>query len=324
MHMIPTDLSMSTAWNGAGVEDGRRIVDQMVGLGFKRIEVEYRVSEKAIPGIEDAVRSGRIAVSSIHNFAPLPAGWKPSNWGGDTLSLSAPDETERAEAVNLTVRSLDLAKRLGATALVLHMGEVDTGRGFFKELAEIVEAEGVASGAAVRIREGVAKARDSRKAVFLESAVRSLKELLAHAHGSGVTICIENRYFHNQIPLPGEVVDIKREIPSPGLRYWHDLGHAHVEEVLGFSSHLEVVDLLKDEIFGTHIHDSVFVRDHKAPGTGEIDFRSVLAKVPTGAIRVLELASSVAADDIRRSIDYLGCVVCDDRHPGRYSGERGV
>ena len=120
-----------------------------------------------------------------------------------------------------------------------------------------------------------------------------------------MTICIENRYFHNQIPLPDEVVVIKREIPSPGLRYWHDLGHAHVEEVLGFSSHLEMLDLLRDQVFGLHIHDSVFVRDHKAPGTGEIDFKSVLAKIPATAIKVLELASSVSATDIRRSIDYL-------------------
>jgi sugar phosphate isomerase/epimerase len=305
MRVNLSDLGMSTSWNGAGTDDGRRIVDEIAALGFDRIEVEYRVSEKAIPGIEEALCAGRITVSSVHNFAPLPASGKPSNWGGDTLSLSSPDEQERREAVKLTLRSLDLARGLGARALVLHMGEVDTGRGFFKELAETVEAEGVASGGAVRIRGEVTRARDSRKAPFLESAVTSLKELLARSEGSGVTICIENRYFHNQIPLPDEVVDIKREIPSPALRYWHDLGHAHVEEVLGFSSHLQVVDLLRDQIFGLHIHDSVFVRDHKAPGTGEIDFKSVLARIPASVIKVLELASSVPADEVRHAIAYL-------------------
>jgi sugar phosphate isomerase/epimerase len=300
-----TDLGMSTSWNGAGTEDGSRIVDEIAGLGFGRIEVEYRVSENAVPGIDEAVRSGRIEVSSVHNFSPLPASDKPSNWGGDTLSLSAPDERERSEAVNLTMRSLKLAKQLGAKALILHMGEIDTGRGFFKELRDVVEAEGVGSPAARKLRENVDRVRDARKSAFLESAVRSLKDLLSRSEDSDVTICIENRYFHNQIPLPDEVIAILRELPSPRLRYWHDLGHAHVEEVLGFSSHLDVLDLLKDHIFGMHIHDSVFVRDHKAPGTGEIDFASVFARMDRPAIKVLELALSVPAADIRTSLAYL-------------------
>jgi sugar phosphate isomerase/epimerase len=284
------------------------LVDEITDLGFERLEVEYRVSENAVPGIEEAVRSGRIAVSSVHNFSPLPASNKPSNWGGDTLSLSSPDEPERSEAVNLTLRSLELAKRLGAKALILHMGEVDTGRGFFKELADVVKAEGVASADARKIRQNLTEARDVRKPAFLDSAVKSLKELLARSEDSGVTVCIENRYFHNQIPLPDEVIHIIREIPSPRLRYWHDLGHAHVEEVLGFSSHLEVLDLLEAHIFGMHIHDSVFVRDHKAPGTGEIDFAGVFAKINRPVISVLELASSVTKDDIRRSTDFLAAL----------------
>jgi sugar phosphate isomerase/epimerase len=185
------------------------------------------------------------------------------------------------------------------------MGEVDTGRGFFKELAEIVHAKGVASAEAGKIRADVTRARETRKAPFLEAALRSLKELLAHAEGSGVTICIENRYFHNQIPLPDEVIEIKREIPSPGLRYWHDIGHAHVEEVLGFSSHLDVLDLLREHIFGMHIHDSVFVSDHKAPGTGEIDFRSVFDRVTTPVVKVLELASSTPESAIISGTQYL-------------------
>ncbi|MFH1313781.1 MAG: TIM barrel protein [Candidatus Eisenbacteria bacterium] len=306
--MVLTDLGMSTSWNSAGIEDGTRIVDEIAALGFKRLEIEYRVSENAIPAIEAAVRSGRITVSSVHNFAPLPASNKPSNWGGDTLSLSSPDEPERSEAVNLTLRSLELAKRLGARALILHMGEIDTGRGFFQELADVVKAAGVASGDAVRIRESVKKARDARKAAFLDSAVRSLKDLLARSEDSGITVCIENRYFHNQIPLPDEVVAIKQEIPSARLRYWHDLGHAHVEEVLGFSSHLEVLDRLEKYIFGVHIHDSVFIGDHKAPGTGEIDFSSVFAKINRPVIKVLELASSVSADDIRHATGYLSAL----------------
>lgn len=303
--MTCDDLGMSTSWNGAGVEDGRRIVDEITALGFARIEVEYRVSEDAIGGIEEAVRSGRITVSSIHNFSPLPSGEKPTSRGGDRLSLASQHEAERAEAVRLTLRSLQLARRLGAKALILHLGGVDTGREYFKELSDVVQAEGVNSEEAIRIRGDIKTAREAGKGVFLDSALRSLKDILARAHGSGVSICVENRYYYHQIPLPEEIAKIKREIPSSMLRYWHDIGHAHVQEVLGFSSHLDTLDLLKDHIFGMHIHDSVFIRDHKAPGSGEIDFARVFEKVANPILRILELAPTVSAEDIRRSVDYL-------------------
>jgi sugar phosphate isomerase/epimerase len=111
-------------------------------------------------------------------------------------------------------------------------------------------------------------------------------------------VCVENRYHYYQIPLPNEVLELKRQIPSPRLCYWHDLGHAHTLEVLGFLPHIENLRLLKDHLYGMHIHDSAFTSDHKAPGTGEIDFAAVLAEVPSAVLKVLELGPSATRQEI--------------------------
>ena len=298
-------LSISTSWNGAGENDGSTIVQQIVELGFRLVEIEYRVSEDAIPGIEDAVRAKRIGVSSIHNFSPLPRGEGPTRWGGDRLSLASPDEIERVEAVALTLRSLKLARRLAAGALILHMGEVKVGRNYFKELSEIVREHGVNSPQAARLRESLTAERSKRRGVYLSAAAQSLKDIMVHAEPLGVRVCVENRYYYHQIPLPGEVLELKGLVPSPMLGYWHDIGHAHVQEVLGFSSQLKSVETLAGSLYGTHIHDAEFTDDHKAPGTGEIDFEAVLSGIPHSTIGVLELASWVSEEEIRSCVRYL-------------------
>jgi sugar phosphate isomerase/epimerase len=280
-------------------------VDRILALGFRTVEVEYRVSENAIPGIEEAVRIGEIRVCSVHNFAPRPAGEEATNSGGDRLSLASPEKVERQEAVRLTKRSIELARTLGAKALVLHMGEVDTGRGYFKELADAVEAQGPMSAEALRLHKHIERARNSRKAPFLNAALESLKDLVGPAREARIKLCVENRHYYHQIPLPDEFVEIMIMLSTPWVRYWHDLGHAHVQEVLGFGSHEDTVKMLRPHLFGMHIHDSSFIQDHRAPGMGEIDFPSILNLAPGGAIKVLELASTVTEAEIRQSMAYL-------------------
>jgi sugar phosphate isomerase/epimerase len=304
--MDVTRLGISTAWNARGILDGREIVDQVVKLGFQRLEVDYRVHEEAIAGIEQAVEAREIEITSVHNFAPLFSHDKPMFCHGDKLPLSSLDETERTEAVRLTRVSLDLAQRLGAEALVLHTGEVDgMGRGWFKVLCEIVKRQGVNAHDAKALRDQLRVQREAGKTEHVGAVIRSLSDLLPFAEEAGVTLCVENRYFYHQIALTEDIQRIKSEIPSPWVRYWHDIGHAHVMEVLGFESHLEALDRLKGHLFGLHIHDSNFVADHTSPGTGEIDFVPIFERAPAEALKVLELARSVTEKEIRDGVDYL-------------------
>ncbi len=298
-------LGMSTSWNAAATRDGTRIVEEIMGLGFGVLEVDYRVTADAARQIRGFVEAGKIRVSSVHNFSPLRPGEEPSNRGGHKLSLASLDENERRSAVALTLRSVELALGLGARALILHLGETDLGRDYVKQLAEIVKSEGVRAQAAEAIRERVKAARQARVAPFLDAAVRSLDEILAAPGGADLVLCIENRNHYHQIPLPDEVIQLKRQVPSPRLQYWHDIGHAHVLEVLGFLPHLESLRLLMPHLYGMHIHDARFTSDHKAPGTGEIDFAAILEHVPEDVIKVLELAPSANREEILKGTEHL-------------------
>ncbi len=300
------DLGISTSWNASGVLGGKRIIEEMMALGFRRVEVDYRVREEAVDGIEEAVRNGAISVTSIHNFSPLGRDEKPSSCGGDKLSLASLDEGERREAVGLTLKSIELAHRLGARALVLHTGEVEgIGRSYFRELAEIVKAKGVKAEAARRLRDAIIEARMRTKAGYLEAVVGSLKDLLPSAIDAKVKLCIENRYFYHQIPIFEDVLFLLKAVDSDFVGYWHDIGHGHVLEVLGFVQHLEWFEMLRPYVIGLHIHDAIFTDDHLAPGKGEIDLGGILAKAPDSAIKVLELSSKVTSEEIRQGLAFL-------------------
>jgi sugar phosphate isomerase/epimerase len=55
-------------------------------------------------------------------------------------------------------------------------------------------------------------------------------------------------------------------------------------------------------MIGIHLHDSVFIRDHRPVGTGEIDFPPILEKVPPEAIKIIELAPATDEEAIRDSL----------------------
>jgi len=298
-------LGLSTSWNAAGLNDGREIVEQIKGLGFRAIEVEYRVSSEAVAGIKEAVDSGDIQVLSVHNYTPLAAGEEATSRGGDKRNLASPVDSERREAVWLTLRSLELARKLGARALVLHLGETDISRDYFGDLARVVEEEGVGSRSAEDLRWSVRVRRDIIKSRHLKAAMSSLRDLLPFAQAAGIVLGIENRYYFHQVPLPEEIPSMLDELRSPFVRYWHDVGHAYVMEALGFTSWAGTMEDLVASAFGVHVHDSVFIRDHKAPGTGEIPLHSTLRLIPDEAIKILELASTVPRADIVDSIPLL-------------------
>jgi sugar phosphate isomerase/epimerase len=299
-------LGISTAWNAAHLRVGEKVLEQILRVGFRSIEVDYRLSEDAVPLLKQFIREGRLNVSSIHNFAPLPSGDEPTNRGGDKLSLASTDEAERREAVALTKRTIGLARELKAGAVVLHIGHVEIGVHYFQELSDLCMGEGVNSRKAGQLRDMVKKLRKDARPPHMESVTRSLKELISYVGDDDITLCIENRYFFHQIPLPVEVLFLIDEVSSDRLKYWHDIGHAHVLEVQGWLPHLSSLDALKEHLFGVHIHDSVFTGDHMAPGTGEIDFAPVFRRVPAGSIKVMELSPKVSEEEVVKSLAFLG------------------
>jgi sugar phosphate isomerase/epimerase len=68
------------------------------------------------------------------------------------------------------------------------------------------------------------------------------------------------------------------------------------------------LEMMVPYLHGMHLHDAIFTADHKAPGTGEIDFGAILELVPGGALKVLELAPSATREEILRGLEVLGAL----------------
>ena len=65
------------------------MIEEMVELGFKRIELSHGIRISLIPGILKAVEEKLVEVGSVHNFCPLP----PSAWQAAPNLLNLPQLT---------------------------------------------------------------------------------------------------------------------------------------------------------------------------------------------------------------------------------------
>src|SRR5580704_12772326 len=66
--------SLSTCWNSQRHTDGRAMLREIRDLGFEYAELSHGTRISLLPGIIDAVETGEIKISSLHNFCPLPMG----------------------------------------------------------------------------------------------------------------------------------------------------------------------------------------------------------------------------------------------------------
>jgi sugar phosphate isomerase/epimerase len=245
---------------------------------------------------------GKRRVISIHNFCPVPPEHKCS-WGDDYL-LSSPEEAKRTLGVQSTLQTIEWAKRLGASVVVMHLGEVEVDKAIFKTIKQSV-ANGSADQHALAMLVAVArKERDRRAPRHLDAARKSLDDILAQLP-SGIILGLECRSDYYQIPNVSEAQQLLAEY-GDAVGYWHDVGHAHMQEIMGFYKPDEYIRTLHDRLIGWHIHDSLRVSDHRAPGDGEIDFNaSVKPYLKDDALKVLEFHPRMTRTEAARGIELL-------------------
>ena len=101
------------------------MLKEIADLGFKWVELSHGIRISLVPGIQQALEEGLVKVGSCHNFCPLPVGVLQA---APNLYLpSDRDARERSQWMRHSIRSLDFARQVGATRLVLHLGLVDPG-----------------------------------------------------------------------------------------------------------------------------------------------------------------------------------------------------
>ncbi|RME94201.1 MAG: sugar phosphate isomerase/epimerase [Verrucomicrobia bacterium] len=298
--------SLSTCWNSRRHTDGRAMLEEIRELGFEYAELSHGIRLSLVPGILDAVDAGVIRISTLHNFCPLPIGI--THAAPNIFKFTSRDRRERERAVRQTFQTLDLAQRVGAKLVVLHMGSLDM-RDYTHKLLELVGAGQANTPRYERLCWEVEERRQERRDAHEQHAYEILALLEREALRRGLMLGIENREALEEIPFETDFGFLFMQFNSGAVRYWHDTGHGQIKENLGFINHAEHVAGLAEHLAGFHIHDVGFPgRDHLPPGQGMIDFKALAPVVRPEHIKVLELHPSVTADEIRESLAFMKSV----------------
>jgi len=136
--------------------------------------------------------------------------------------------------------------------------------------------------------DAVAK-REAAAPAYLEQARRSLAELVEYAASAGIAIGLENRLHFHEIPQVDEVALLLQPYAPEQAGYWHDVGHAEILDRIGLVPLEEWFQRLGSRLIGCHLHDMNGIVDHRAPGTGDVDWSRIATAVSGTKVRTLEI-----------------------------------
>src|SRR5262249_53780386 len=228
-------------------------------------------------GIRDSLASSKVGISNINAFMMNAINdrrqkyWHPS-W-------IEPDKNYRAIRVDHTIRSLTLAKELGAPNITTEPGgPVEKGQSWSAALKLFVE---------------------------------ELKPVIEHAEKVGVLLLVEPEP-ELLIEKAEQFEEFMRHIDSPAVGLNFDVGHAYcvkddpattIPRVAKYIRHFHLED-----IAATRVHQ------HLIPGDGAIDFASALKAIRdigyTGWVTI-ELYPYIADPDeaARRALERVSAIV---------------
>ncbi len=291
-------------------------------LGFLCFELNHQVDSAMLRGLDPL----RYPIASVHE--PCPADISTGTLKDRNWLVSACDEDNRRQGVRSVERSIDLARDLGASAVVVHLGRVDVDAELEANLSALFRAGLYDSPAYAELKARLIAARAAQAGANLDAARRSLAELAEYAARAGVRLGLENRYHYLDIPLPDEMELCLEGVDPEVVGFWYDVGHAQTLDRLGFALHETWLQRFAGRMIGVHLHDVRGAHDHLAAGLGEVDWSMVAAYLPPDALRTCEFHSSNTPGEVTAGLRFLaaaGCLVeAAGEHPAPASEEHPV
>jgi sugar phosphate isomerase/epimerase len=269
-------------------------------LGFEYAELSHGIRLSLVPGILEAVDAGEIKISTLHNFCPLPIG--VTHAAPNIFKFTSLDNRERENALRYSLKTLELAARVKARLVVLHLGAVEM-KDYTDRLVELAENGQKETPKYEKICREAVERREQRKEKHVQLAYDMLHRLAEQAGRMGIKLGVENREAVEEIPFEEDFPFLFMEFQDPIVGYWHDTGHAQIKENLGLINHVIHLESMADRLHGFHIHDVRFPgQDHFPPGQGMIDFAALKPYVKPEHIKVFELSPGVPAEAIAPAV----------------------
>ncbi|MBF0497947.1 MAG: sugar phosphate isomerase/epimerase [Deltaproteobacteria bacterium] len=297
-------IGISTAWRATGATSGEGLLTAMDESGVEALELEYRISAPVFNQLVPLLKTSRRPVISIHNFCPIPPDVPPDKASGDLFSLASLDQDIRKEAVKWTTRTLEKANDLEVEVVVLHLGQVDMDTNLPEVRTAFSNKEITLEEARLRVAQPVPE-RQAKAPKHLDAVLSSLDRLVNAAARLHVHLGLENRNHLRNIPTYEELDLILKTFAGAPLGYWHDVGHAQTVELLGGPPQLETLEKYKGRTLGLHLHDTEGLRDHLAPGRGEVYFEGLAKYMKDIPRRVMEVSRRVTAEEVHQGVQLL-------------------
>ncbi len=296
-------LAFSTCWNNSRHTDGEKMIEEIVDLGFNHIELSHGMTITKLPGIRNAFQRGLFTCSGVHNYFPAPV--EVMIDAPDAYEFTSHRPYERQRAMDMTLRTLDIAAEFGARYLVLHMGSVPMSPGkWTKPLTAMVAGGGAHDPAFVKHKLAFVRRREKTGPLYYHRAIEALETIAGHAATLGVKLAIESRSRFEDMPTEREMIALQDHFAdNPWVGYWHDFGHVQLKHNLGLLDHLEWLAEISPHLIGGHVHDVEWpARDHRVPFSGTLDYASLLEHFPPGCPLVWELSHTREASQIRTAL----------------------
>jgi sugar phosphate isomerase/epimerase len=296
-------IGLTTRWNAGMHTEGERMIEEILALGFDHVELGYDLRLDLVPGVLRMVQQKAVRVVSVHNFCPVPVVVLKGH--PELFSLSARDPRERERAIHHTTRTIRFAAEVGAGVVVAHAGNVEMTKRSGELLALCAEGR-LFTPAYERTKLKLQMAREKKAKRHLDGLRESVTALLPVLAETGVQLAFENLPTWEAVPTEMEMEALCREMNTPHLRYWHDIGHGQIRQLLGFINQERWLERLAPWLVGLHIHD---VRppalDHAMPPGGMVDFKLFRRLAKTDILRILEPGPGAPAEKITEAADWL-------------------
>ena len=278
----------------------------MLESGVNHIELEYRITEQMYQQMKPALKRGVRRVLSVHNFFPVPEVFANRNMGGgDAFLFSSLDAEERDNVVKYTSRTIEIANELEAEVVVLHLGGIEMDSPM-KHLFKRYDQGKMDTAETERFIEETKKHRREKRQPFLDAVLFCLDRVHKVAERQDILLGIENRYHVTNIPDIEEMGEILRRFEGGNIHFWHDVGHAFVQESLGWAGHRELLERYGKDMVGVHLHDvKGGYDDHYIPGSGGVDFQMVKENLPPDVIKIIEVKPEESLEELKGGIDFL-------------------
>lgn len=271
--------------------------------GYDAIEISHSTDERKI---EQILSSGHLPVTSVHQPAPWVV--DANGRGNPHFNLASVDPDERRGALAYAKVSIALAARVGASRLIVHLGQVTDVPEMFPEelqMRRMYDSGRAGEARFAELREAAIAKRKGAAEPNVAAGRQSLVELVHEAERHHITIGLENRYHFHEIPQPLEYEELLDGLTLEQAGYWHDVGHAEVLHRLGFNDRNEWLDRLSSRCVGAHLHDVLGIGDHRSPGDGDVDWGYVVAGLRHLPGYTLEINQHQSDDQVRQAIGRL-------------------